>query len=128
MLNSKYAICFVLFCAILFGCVNTLTYENVPQATIHLEKIIDKESQQPIENNTITLRLETPDGGIINTEHYQDQESFTTVMPSDGSVRLFIEVDSPGYKTWRNALRMNWNEDKPVYITVEMEREEGLEG
>ena len=118
----------VLSCAILTSCANPQTDENVPQATIHIEKIIDKESREPLKNNTITLRWETPEGEIIKTEQYKNQVSFSTVMPSDGSVRLFIEVDIPGYKTWGNALRMNWVEDRPVYITVEMELEEGSQG
>ena len=118
----------ILSCVILTSCANTQTDENVPQATIHIEKIIDKESREPLKNNTITLRWETPEGEIIKTEQYEDQESFSIALPADGSVRLFIAVDAPGYRTWGNALRMNWNEDKPVYITVEMEFEEGLQG
>ena len=121
-------LCIVFSCVILTSCADPQTDENVPQATIHLEKIIDKESQQPLENNTITLRWETPEGEIINTEQYKDQESLSTALPADGSVRLFIEVDAPGYRTWGNALRMNWANDRPVYITVEMELEEGLQG
>ena len=113
---------------ILTSCANTQTDENGPQATIHIEKIIDKESREPLKNNTITLRWETPEGEIINTEQYKDQESFSIALPADGSVRLFIAVDAPGYRTWGNALRMNWADDRPVYITVEMELEEGLQG
>ena len=118
----------ILTCVILSSCANTQTDENSPQATIHLEKIIDKESREPLKNNTITLRWETPEGEIIKTEQYEDQESFSIALPADGSVRLFIAVDAPGYRTWGNALRMNWANDRPVYITVEMEAEEGLQG
>ena len=118
----------VLTCVIISSCANPQTDENVPQATVHIEKIIDKESGEPLTNNTITLRWETPDGEIIKTEQYEDQESFSIALPADGSVRLFIAVDAPGYKTWGNALRMNWEKDRPVYITVEMELEEGLQG
>ena len=118
----------VLSWVILTSCADTQTEENVPQATIHIEKIIDKESREPLKNNTITLRWETPEGEIIKTEQYKNQVSFSTVMPSDGSVRLFIEVDIPGYKTWGNALRMNLNSDRPIYITVEMEQESGFQG
>ena len=118
----------VLACVILASCADPQTDENVPQATIHIEKIIDKESREPLKNNTITLRWETPEGELINTEQYKNQESFSIALPADGSVRLFIAVDAPGYRTWGNALRMNWEEDKPVYITVEMELEEGLQG
>ena len=74
------------------------------------------------------MRWETPEGEIIKTEQYEDQESFSIALPADGSVRLFIAVDVPGYRTWGNALRMNWEVNKPVYITVEMELEEGLQG
>ena len=118
----------ILTCVILSSCANTQTDENSPQATIHLEKIIDKESREPLKNNTITLRWETPEGEIIKTEQYEDQESFSIALPADGSVRLFIAVDAPGYRTWGNALRMNWADDRPVYITVEMELEEGSQG
>ena len=121
-------ICILIICAILPSCVNTQAPENTPQATIHLEKIVDKESQRPIEDNTVILRWETPDGDIINTEQYKDQESLSAVMPADCSVRLFIKVESPGYKKWENAMRMNWVKDRPVYITVEMYPEEGLQG
>ena len=118
----------VLSCAILTSCANTQTDENVPQATIHIEKIIDKESREPLKNNTITLRWETPEGEIIKTEQYKYQESFSIALPADGSVRLFIAVDAPGYRTWGNALRMNLNSDRPIYITVEMEKEMGSLG
>ena len=118
----------ILTCVILSSCANTQTDENSPQATIHLEKIIDKESREPLKNNTITLRWETPEGEIIKTEQYEDQESFSIALPADGSVRLFIAVDAPGYRTWGNALRMNWANDRPVYITVEMELDEGSQG
>ena len=89
---------FALSCITLTSCATTQTTENTPQATIHLEKIIDKETLQPLEKNTITLRWETPDGEVLNTEQYEDQESFSTVMPADGSVRLFIEVELPSDK------------------------------
>ena len=132
MYLSKHEVLFifwvVLSCVILTSCANTQTDENVPQATIHLEKIIDKESQEPLKNNTITLRWETPEGELIKTEQYKNQESFSIALPADGSVRLFIAVDAPGYRTWGNALRMNWANDRPVYITVEMELEEGSQG
>ena len=103
------------------GATNAQTTENVPQASIHLEQITDKESQQPIENNTITLRWETPDGEIINTEQYINQESLSKVMLADGRMKLFTKVEAPGYIPWENAMRMYWAEDKPVYISAEME-------
>ena len=118
----------VLTCVIISSCANPQTDENVPQATVHIEKIIDKESGEPLKNNTITLRWETPEGEIIKTEQYKNQESFSIALPADGSVRLFIAVDAPGYRTWGNALRMNLNSDRPIYITVEMEKEMGSQG
>lgn len=120
--------CLILLGTLLLGCTNPEDVNDSPQATIHLEKIIDKESQQPLGNNIITLRWMTPNGEIITTEQYEDQASLTIVMPADGSVSLFIAVEVPGYKRWENALRMNWKEDRPVYITVEMEREAGVQG
>ena len=118
----------VLSCVIQTSCTDPQMEKNVPQATIHLEKIIYKESREPLKNNTITLKWETLEGEIIKTELYEDRDSFSIALPADGSVRLFIPVDAPGYRTWGNALRMNWANDRPVYITVEMELDEGSQG
>ena len=50
----------------------------------------------------------------------EDKTRFMT--SADGSVRLFITVEAPGYNAWeRIRWRMNWTTDRPVYITVEME-------
>jgi hypothetical protein len=110
MAQHKCKILFIfwiaLYSLIFTDCSNTQTNENIPQATISLEKIIDKETQQPIENNIITLKLETPEGEIINTKQYQDQVRLSKVMLADGSVRLFIKVEAPVYIPWENALRM----------------------
>ena len=121
-------ICVVLSCVILTSCGDSQTDENIPQANIHIEKIIDKESRLPLEYNTITLRWETPEGEVISTEQYEGESSLSTSVIADGNVRLFITVEAPGYKTWENAMRMNWSVSRPVYITVEMELEEGLQG
>ena len=120
--------CSILLCATLLSCGNPQPEATVPQVTINITEIIDKESRQPLDNNTITLRWETPDGKLIDTEQYEGRSSLTTILPANGSLRLFVTVEVPGYKTWGNAMRMNWANDRPVYITVEMELEEGLQG
>jgi len=42
-------------------------------------------------------------------------------MPADGSVRLFVIVEGPGYEKWAEAIRMKFNSTKPVSFPVEME-------
>jgi len=49
-------------------------------------------------------------------------------MQADGSVRLFVMVEAPGYEKWENAIRMKINSTKPVSFPVEMERMAGLQG
>jgi hypothetical protein len=112
---------------IIFGCSSKAPTEIV-QATIHITKIIDKATQRPINSNIVTLRWETPDGEVIKTEQYRNQNELTTTMPADGSVRLFVMVEAPGYKKWENAIRMKFNVEKPVSFPVEMERVKDLQG
>jgi len=50
--------------------------KNVPQAIIHIEKIIDIGSREPLINYTTILRWKSPEGEIIKTELYEDRESF----------------------------------------------------
>jgi hypothetical protein len=47
---------------------------------------------------------------------------------ADGSVRLFVIVEAPGYEKWENAIRMKFNSTKPISFPVEMERMAGLQG
>ena len=47
---------------------------------------------------------------------------------ADGSVRLFVIVEVPGYEKWENAIRMKFNSTKPISFPVEMERMAGLQG
>ena len=46
----------------------------------------------------------------------------------NGSVRLFVIVEAPGYEKWENAIRMKFNAKKPLYIDVGMERVKDMQG
>jgi hypothetical protein len=37
-------------------------------------------------------------------------------------------VEAVGYKPWENAIRMKLNDNKPLYIEVEMERWDAFQG
>ena len=116
------------FAVVLFGCNPVPNTTSAHVATIKLTEIVDKSSRKPIDNNTITLRWETPDGNPIKLEQYSGKSNLSTTLTADGSVRLFVIVDAPGYITWSSAYRMNLEADKPLYITVEMERENRIQG
>ena len=102
------------------GC--TKQNNNAPQATVMIESIVDKATHQPITDNTVTFRWETATGKVITTEKYEDQSNLSTTLLADGRTRLWVTVEAPGYKTWENAIRLKLNADKPLRITVEMER------
>jgi len=112
---------------VLSACANGAPTKAV-QATISITKIVDKVTQRPINSNIVTLRWETPEGKVIKTEQNCNQSQLTTTMPADGSVRLFVIVEALGNEKWENAIRMKFNEEKPLYIDVEMERRTGLQG
>jgi hypothetical protein len=65
---------------------------------------------------------------VIEEEIYTNQVSLQTSIPTVGNTRLGIIVEAPGYKPWENAIRMKLNEDKPLYIKVEMVRLAELQG
>jgi hypothetical protein len=109
------------------ACTNRTPTEAI-QATINITKIVDEATQGPINTNIITLGWETPDSQVIKTEQYRDQSELTMAMPADGSVRLFVIVEAPGYEKWENVIRMKFNSTKPVSFPVEMERTTGLQG
>jgi hypothetical protein len=50
------------------------------------------------------------------------------MLSADGDTRLWIKVEAAGYKPWAIAIRMKLNDDKPLYIKVEMERWDGIQG
>jgi hypothetical protein len=49
-------------------------------------------------------------------------------MPADGSVRLFVIVEAPGYEKSAEAIRMKFKSTKPVSFPVEMERIKNMQG
>jgi hypothetical protein len=58
-------ICLVLILALLAGCSTTQVEATAPTVTIELTEIVDKSTQHPIAENTITLRWETSDGEVL---------------------------------------------------------------
>jgi len=127
---DKVAICIIIVClqsAFLVGGPTHATIEAV-HATINITKIVDKATQRPIKSNVVTLRWETPEGKVTKTDTYRNQSQFSTTMPADGSVRLFVIVEAPGYVKWENAIRMKFNSTKPVSCPVEMERMKNMQG
>jgi hypothetical protein len=58
-------ICLVLFLPLQAGCSTTQVEATAPTDTIQLTEIIDKSTQSPITENTITLRWETSDGEVL---------------------------------------------------------------
>jgi hypothetical protein len=89
---------------------------------------VDKSTQRPITENTITLRWETSDGEVLDTQEYKNQSSPITTLTANGGTRLWVKVVVAGYKPWENAIRMRLNSDKPLYIKVEMERWDAIQG
>jgi hypothetical protein len=110
------------------GCSNSQPETQIPQVTIELTEIVDKSTQRPITENTITFRWETSDGEVLDTQEYRNQASLTTTLTADGETRLWVKVEAVGYKPWENAIRMKLNSDRPLYIKVEMERWDGIQG
>lgn len=126
--HNQAAVCIIVFLlsVLLAGCATKAPTEVV-QATIIVTKIVDKNTQRPINSNIITLRWETPEGKVIKTETHRNQSRLSTTMPADGSVRLFVIVEAPGYEKWENAIRMKFNSTKPISFPVEMERVKGMQ-
>jgi hypothetical protein len=124
----RLSIFLVLTLAPLASCANQLSDATAPLVTIELTEIIDKSTQQPIIENTITLRWETSDGEVLDEQVYTNQSSFSTTLLADGDMRLWVKVEAPGYMRWEKAIRMKLNSIKPLYIDVKMERREGMQG
>ena len=125
---KNYSICFLLrltICLLLIqltSCFNSQAEATAPLVTIELTEIVDKITQHPITENTITLRWETSNGEVLDMQEYKNQSSLATKLTADGDTRLWVKVEAKGYKPWENAIRMKLNSDKPLYIKVEMER------
>jgi hypothetical protein len=122
------SICLVLMLAPLASCDNQLPDATGPLVTIELTEIVDKSTQRPITENIITLRWETSDGEVLDTQEYKSQSSLSTTLPADGDTRLWIIVEAVGYKPWENVIRMKLNDNKPLYIDVEKERWDAFQG
>lgn len=123
-MSGKKLLIFLFFMTlgwVIFGC-SIKRDESEVQAKVTITKIIEKATKQPIKQNKITMRWETPDGEILKIKTYENRSSLTVTMPADGTVRLFIRVESPGYHPWENAIRMKFDESKPVTIPVEMQK------
>jgi len=118
----------IIILAFLTGCSNSQVEVAAPSATIELTEIVDKSTQRLIAENTITLRWETNDGEVLDTQEYKNQSSLITTLVADGDTRLWVKVVSPGYKPWENAIMMKLNSDKPLYIKVELERWDAIQG
>lgn len=125
--NQVICIIGILLMIFLSSCSSQAPTETI-QATIKIVKIVDKDTQRPIQSNIVTFRWETQDGAVLKTETYKNQTQLSTTMPADGSVRLFVTVISPGYERWENGIRMHLNQARPLEINVEMERRKGLQG
>jgi hypothetical protein len=94
--RTKAAVCLIILCilsAFLVGC-STKTQTEAVQATIKITKIVDNATQRLINSNIVTPRWETPEGKVIKTEAFRNQSQFSTTMPADGSVRLFVIVEA----------------------------------
>ena len=122
-----YLLIVCLLTVFLVGCSAKAPTEVI-QATINITKIVDQNTQKPIMSNIVTLSWETPEGKVIKTETYRNRSLLSTMMPADGSVRLFVIVEALGYENWENAIRMKFNAAKPVSFPVEMERAKGMQG
>jgi hypothetical protein len=121
-------ICLVFIVFILAGCTNSQDEAIAPMVTIELTEIVDKSTQRPITGNTITLRWETSNGEVLNTQEYKNQSSLSTTLPADGATRLWVIVEAKGYKPWENAIRIKLTDNKPLHIKVEMERWDAFQG
>lgn len=118
------------FTLALGGCarVTATTIKDVVLGTVEISEIIDKATGRPIAVNNITLTWKSDNGRVLDKQEYKDRASLRTTIPADGKTRLWITVTSPGYKSWSNAIRMKLNNDKTLYISVEMEQQVGIQG
>jgi hypothetical protein len=80
--------CFILILFLQTSCSNSRPETQVPQVTIELTEIVDKSTQRPIADNTITLRWETTDGEVLDEQVYTNQSSLSTTLAADGDTRL----------------------------------------
>ena len=104
-----FTACLVLVLALLMSCSNLQVKTTTPTVTIELTEIVDKSTQRPITENTISLRWETSTGEVLDEQVYTIQSSLSAKLPADGDKRMWIKVEAPGYKPWENAIRMKLN-------------------
>jgi hypothetical protein len=121
-------ICLFLLTSLLASCTNQPVEATAPLVTIELTEIVDKSTQQPITENTITFRWETSDGEVLDEQVFTNQSSLTTTLLADGDMRLWVKVEAPGYWFWEEAIRMKLNSNKPLSIKVEMESWKSTQG
>jgi hypothetical protein len=128
--NNKMLRFFVglLLASFLAGCTNPQAEATDPLISIELTEIVDKSTQRPITETTITLRWETSDGEVLDEQVYTNQFSLTTTLLADGDQRLWVKVEANGYIPWENAIRMKLNSSKPFSIKVEMESRKSTQG
>ena len=111
--------CFLACLIILTGCAKeTLTSESTSKAKIIIESVIDKSTRKAIKNATLLIHVEREDKeGIV----YEDFDFSEYVIEGEVGDFVSIEVNAPGYVTWKLAIRFK----KPgiVKFPIEMEPE-----
>ena len=116
---------FTIFIALILSSCSENTPTEVPTITVQITDVVDKATGGHLDDFNVTFRKETPDGVVLSSEEYTDTIDVSAIIPADGSVRLFIVVDAPGYVKYSTAMRGKYNTDKFVEILVEMTRFEG---
>jgi hypothetical protein len=125
--GQLFCLIIILLLFLLAGCTNTPAEATAPLITIELTEIVNKSTQRPLTENTITLRWETSDGEILDEQVYTNQSSLSTTLLADGDKRLWVKVEAAGYWLWEEAIRMKLNSNKPLSIKVEMESRKSIQ-
>lgn len=117
----------IFFALFLCSC-SASTPTEAPTITVLITDVVDKATRTHLGDFTLTFRKETPDGVVLSSEEYTDTINVSTTIPADGSVRLFVVVEAPGYVPYETAMRGKYNSDKFVEVLVEMEKYKTFEG
>ena len=111
----------IFFALILSSCSDSTPTET-PTIKVIITDVVDKAAGTHLDDFTLTFRKETPDGVVLSSEECTDIVNMSTTIPADGSVRVFVVVEAPGYIRYSTAIRGKYYSDKFVEFLVEMTR------
>ena len=98
------------------------TPTETPTIKVIITDVVDKATGAHLDDFTLTFRKETPDGVVLSSEEFSNMVNMSTFIPADGSVRVFVVVEAPGYIRYSTAIRGKYYSDKFIEFLVEMTR------